>query len=257
MIDVSINTNTEIVTGKKNFVLVHGAWQAPYAWKMVKENLLKDGHYVEVIQLPGHGQDYTDHKILHMESYIKYVSDIITSTGRKVILAGHSMAGVIISGVAEQIPDLIEKLVYIAAYVPVNGQSAYIISSLDQQSLLGASLLVSEDQSEFDIIREDIINIFCQDGSDDVQQIILDNYRSEPAAPFSDPVFLTEENFGKVTKYYIETLKDHGIGNDLQKEMIATAGIKNVYELNTGHSPSLSKPEEISDILKKIAVEER
>lgn len=252
MKNTSINTDTEILAGKRNFVLVHGAWQAPYAWKMVKESLLKEGHDVEVIQLPGHGQDYTDPASLHMESYIKYVSNIIRSIGKKVILTGHSMAGMIISGVAEQIPDLIEKLVYIAAYVPVSGQSAYEISSLDKQSLLGASLLVSEDQSEFDLKREDIINIFCQDGSDKIQQIILDNYKSEPAAPFSDPVFLSDENFGKVAKYYIETLKDHGIGNDLQKEMIATAGITDVYKLDTGHSPSLSQPEKVSDILKKI-----
>jgi pimeloyl-ACP methyl ester carboxylesterase len=163
------------------------------------------------------------------------------------------MAGMIISGVAEQIPDLIEKLVYIAAYVPANGQSAYAISLLDKQSLLGASLLVTEDQSQFDIKQEDIINIFCQDGTDFIQQLILSNYRSEPAAPFSDPVMLSAGNFGKVPKYYMETLKDHGIGNDLQKEMIKTEGIKNVYALDTGHSPSLSRPDEVTDILAEIA----
>lgn len=255
MKDISISAPAETEGGKMTFVLVHGAWQAPYAWEMVKENLLKAGFRVSVIQLPGHGQDNTDHKTLHMESYVKYVSNAITAIGEKVILVGHSMAGMIISGVAEQIPDLIDKLVYIAAYVPANGQSAYALSLLDQQSLLGASLLVSEDQSEFDLIKEDIINIFCQDGTDHIQQLILENYRSEPAAPFSDPVALSDERFGKVAKYYIQTLKDHGIGKDLQKEMIAAAAITNVYALNSGHSPVLSMPEEVSDILRKIGEE--
>lgn len=249
----NISTNTETPEEKKNFVFVHGAWSAPYAWETVKNNLLQAGHKVSLMQLPGHGKDLTDPKTLHMETYIKYVSDAITAMGTKVILAGHSMAGVIISGVAEQIPDLIDKMVYVAAYVPGNGQSAYALSLLDQQSLLGASLLVSDDQSEFDIKREDIINIFCQDGAENVQQLILGNYRSEPAAPFSDPVVLTEERFGKVSKCYVETLQDHGIGNVLQKEMIATAGITRVYPLVSGHFPSLSKPEELSDILKQIA----
>jgi len=245
---VNINTPSQ----QKKFVLVHGAWQAPYAWEMVKQDLLKAGYLVTVVQLPGHGHDGTAHHSLHMESYITYVTAAITAIGSKVILAGHSMAGMIISGVAEQIPDLIEKLVYIAAYVPVSGQSAYSLSLLDQQSLLGASLLVSEDQSEFDIKREDIATIFCQDGSDEVKQMILKNYRSEPAAPFADPVILTDENFGSVTKYYVETLLDQGIGNILQKQMIAAAAIKNVYEMNTGHTPSLSNPAALSTILTKI-----
>lgn len=252
MKDFSINSNTAILAEDKSFVFVHGAWQAPYAWETVKNNLIRNGYHVTVIQLPGHGTDHTGHKSLRMESYIKYVSDVITAIGKKVILVGHSMAGIIISGVAEQIPDLIEKLVYVAAYVPASGQSAYALSLLDQQSLLGASLLVSEDQSEFDLIKEDITNIFCQDGSDDVKHLILDHYRAEPAAPFSDPVVLTAGRFGKTVKYYIETLQDHGIGNNLQKEMIATAAITNVYQLNSGHTPSLSMPEEVSNLLNKI-----
>ena len=236
----------------KLFVLVHGAWAAPFAWKMISENLSKDGNRVLAVQLPGHGSDNTDPRLLHMDSYIKSVSDSIKEIGEKVILVGHSLAGMIVSGVAEQIPELIEKLVFVAAYVPQSGQSAYSISLLDKQSLLGASLLVSEDQSEFGIKKEDILNIFCQDGSEDVQKLILSNYKAEPAAPFADPVVLSEEKFGKVAKYYVETLQDHGIGNDLQKEMIAVAKIKNVYELNTGHTPLLSKPQELSSILQEI-----
>ena len=252
-ISINVNGGTSGRDEDKIFVFVHGAWSAPYAWQTVKNYLLKTGHQVYLIQLPGHGQDAADPKTLHMESYIKYVSDSITAIGRNVILVGHSIAGMIISGVAEKIPDLIEKLVYVAAYVPVSGQSAYALSLLDQQSLLGASLLVSEDQSQFDIKRDDIINIFCQDGAQGVQQLILDNYRSEPAAPSSDPVVLSKDRFGKVTKFYIQTLQDHGIGNVLQKEMIGGAAITNIYQVESGHFPSLSKPEELSDIFEQIA----
>lgn len=252
MENTSSQHTSKLHSTNKVFVLVHGAWSAPFVWETVKENLSEYGNPVWAIQLPGHGSDHTDPKLLHMDSYIKFVSDRIEKTGEKVILVGHSFAGVIISGVAERIPELIEKLVFVAAYVPQNGQSAYAISSFDKQSLLGASLLVSENQSEFDIKKEDIINIFCQDGSYDVQQLILDHYKSEPAAPFADEVVLSEERFGKVAKYYVETLRDHGIGNDLQKEMVAAAKIKHVYELNAGHTPQLSRPRELSDILLKI-----
>ena len=181
-----------------------------------------------------------------MDTYIKYVSNAVSAAGNKVILVGHSLAGMIISGVAEEIPELIKKLVFIAAYVPKNGQSAYAISMLDQQSLLGASLLVSGDQAEFDIVREDITNIFCQDGSEAVKQLILSNYRAEPAAPFSDTVELSDEHFGTVAKCYVETLRDNGIGNKLQKVMIGAAKINEVFSVNSGHTPALSQLGEIA-----------
>lgn len=252
-----MNNISEITTSegtvKPTFVLVHAAWQGPYAWTSVKELLLQAGFGVELVQLPAHGLDKTNPGSLHMESYINYVSGIIQSMEKKVILAGHSLAGMIISGVAEKIPDLIEKLVYIAAYVPESGQSAYAISMLDSQSLLGASLLLSEDQTQFDVKQDDILNIFCQDGTAVDQQRILDNYRPEPAAPFSEPVMLTAENFAKVPKYYIETLQDHGIGNILQKRMIEAAGITDTFAINTGHTPSLSNPREVASILARFA----
>lgn len=238
---------------KSSFVLVHAAWQGPYAWDLVKEHLLQAGFLVEVVQLPGHGTDTTDPKTIHMDTYVKYVSNAVAAAGKKVILVGHSLAGMIISGVAEEIPDMIEKLVFIAAYVPVNGQSAYAISMLDQQSLLGASLLVSEDQAEFNIVKEDVTNIFCQDGSEAVKQLILANYRAEPAAPFSDHVELSDEHFGRVTKCYVETLRDNGIGNKLQKDMIAAAKINEVFSVDSGHTPALSQPGEIAKILIALA----
>jgi pimeloyl-ACP methyl ester carboxylesterase len=249
MSEISLNYNS----AKSSFVLVHAAWQGPYAWDLVKEHLLQAGFAVEVLQLPGHGTDTTDPRNIHMDTYVKYVSNAVSAAGKKVILVGHSLAGMIISGVAEEIPDMIEKLVFIAAYVPVNGQSAYAISMLDQQSLLGASLLVSEDQTEFNIVKEDVTNIFCQDGSEAVKQLILANYRAEPAAPFSDPVELSNEHFGRVTKYYVETLRDNGIGNKLQKDMIAAAKIDKVFSVDSSHTPALSQPGEIAKILIALA----
>lgn len=250
-----LNINQSSGTTIASFVLVHAAWQGPYAWNSVQAQLLQAGFSVEVIQLPGHGTDFTEPQSLSMDSYISHVADAILAIGRKVILVGHSLAGMIISGVSEKIPELVDKLVYIAAYVPEDGQSAYAISLLDKQSLLEASLIVSEDQAEFDIRKDDITNIFCQDGSDDVKQLILENYRREPAAPFSDAVVLNTGRFGGVPKFYIETLQDHGIGNNLQKEMIRTAKIQHVFSLNTGHTPALSAPEDVVRILANIANE--
>ena len=235
------------------YVLVHGAWSAPYAWKMVKAELEKKGQRVVTVQLPGHGSDQTAVAGITMDSYITAVVGKINHIKGRVILVGHSMAGMIISGVAEQIPGKIQKLVYIAAYVPQSGQSAYAISMLDKQSQLGGALLPTADNTLFNVKPDQITNIFCQDGSAAVKKMILAQYRPEPAMPFSNPVNLSAENFGKVSKSYISTLQDHGIGVELQNQMTSAAGIIEVYKLESGHTPFLSMPSAVTAILLKTA----
>ncbi len=42
-----------------------------------------------------------------------------------VILVGHSYGGMVISGVAERIPDRIKRLVYLDGYIPEDGKTAF------------------------------------------------------------------------------------------------------------------------------------
>ena len=74
--------------------------------------------------------------------------------------------------------------------------------------------------------------------------------RSEPLAAFQAKTVITDANFGSVDKYYIETLKDQGVGNTLQKQMVADNGtVKQVFSIDSGHSPYFAKPAELSAIL--------
>jgi pimeloyl-ACP methyl ester carboxylesterase len=59
---------------------------------------------------------------------------------RDVILAGHSYGGMVISGVADQMPERIGHLAYIDAFVPADGQSM-----LELRSAPGASALPPPD----------------------------------------------------------------------------------------------------------------
>ena len=236
----------------KTFVLVHGAWQAPYAWKAVQQQLVELGHKVVIIELPGHGSDQTPAAATSIDGYSQKVIDAIRAIEEKVILVGHSMGGLVVSEVTEKLPEKIEKLVYIAAYVPANGQSLMELSMMDKQSLLPASLLPSQDQLTLDIKKENLFNIFCQDATAKEQEMVLANYRPEPAIPFTNKVAVTDQNFGKVDKYYIRTINDHAVGLNLQNQMIETAGIKHVFSLHTGHCPFISQPEQTTDLLINI-----
>jgi hypothetical protein len=97
------------------------------------------------------------------------------------------------------------------------------------------------------------VSAFIQDGTPQVQNLVLQNYRVEPTIPLTQPVSLTAANFGSVDKVYIQTLMDHVVSPYLQNKMIAAAtGVSAVYHINTSHSAFLAKPDSVAILLTKI-----
>ncbi|WP_264537480.1 alpha/beta fold hydrolase [Flavobacterium sp. N1736] len=239
-------------TTSQTYVLVHGAWQAPYVWNEVKADLIKNGNRVIVIELPGHGTDKTPPQNLSINAYRDKVISELSKVDGKVILVGHSMGGMVVTAVAESVPSKISKLVYIGAFLPKSGQSIGDLAMTDPDSILGPSLIESADHLTLDVKATDLTNLFISDGNTSAKQSVVDNYRTEPAIPFGDKAVLTNENFGSVEKVYIKTTKDKVISPKLQDQMIAAAGIKTVFQINTSHSPFLAQPKTVSDLLLKI-----
>jgi pimeloyl-ACP methyl ester carboxylesterase len=235
----------------KNYVLVHGAWEAPYVWDAVKANLTKAGNNVIVVELPGHGGDQTDPSKITLNLYRDKVVEAMSTISGKAILVGHSLGGMIISSVAEQISAKVEKLVYLAAYLPTSGQSLFGIATTDGGSHLTFDLLKFSG-AIVDIDSAHIVDVFIQDGSAQAQNLVLKNYRAEPAQPLIDSVVLTSANFGSVPKAYIKTLQDHTISPGKQGQMINTAAVKEVYQLDAGHCASITKSDSLAILLKKI-----
>jgi pimeloyl-ACP methyl ester carboxylesterase len=245
--------NEEAINAKSTtYVLVHGAWQAPYVWDAVRTNLVNKGNKVIVVELPGHGADNTLTYTLSIDVYRDKVIEAISKVDGKVILVGHSMGGMVITSVAEKIPSKISKLVYIGAFLPASGQSIGDLAMTDPDSKLGPLLIESADHLTLDVKRDSLTWLFINDGSQADRDRVLANYRPEPAIPFGSKITLTNANFGSVEKVYIKTLQDIVISPGLQDRMIAAAGIKSVYTVNTSHSPFLAQPKAVSDLLLTI-----
>lgn len=244
--------NTTNENKSQTYVLVHGAWQAPYVWDAVKADLINRGKKVIVVELPGHGLDNTATYTLSIDVYRDKVIEAIASVNEKVILVGHSMAGMVISAVAEKVPSKISNLVYIGAFLPTNGQALTDLAYSDPDSKLGPLLIPSADKLTLDVKADSLTYLFINDGTDVVKQQVINKYRAEPAIPFTSKVTLTNENFGSVNKVYIKTLQDIVISPGFQDRMIAAAGIKSVYTVNSSHSPFLAQPKAVSDLLLTI-----
>lgn len=236
---------------EQTIVLVHGAWMDASAWYKVTPILEKKGYEVITVNLPAHGKDTTPYEKVQLQSYVDAVKNAIGE--KKVILVGHSMAGIVISQVAEQIPTQIIKLIYLAAYLPQNGESLYQISQGDKDSHIG-KYWRQEDPAHYSpasIASEGIKECFAADARQKDVDHLITNHKADALAPMATPVSLTAANFGSIKKEYIHTTQDNAVSYYLQKLMVAKTKVDEVYTLETSHSPFFSKPQELADLISK------
>lgn len=232
----------------KTFVLVHGAWSGQYAWAAVRLLLEEAGHRVVAFDLPGHADDQTPLEQLTLATYVAATIRRMEAEAGKVVLGGHGLAGMIMSQVAELIPDRIAQLVYLCAYLPRDGQCVFDFR--DPDSRLLPNLVVAPDRRTVTVKPEAIVPIFAADCAPSIQALILARHRPEPLAPFYAPVRLTEANFGRVPKSYLETLHDVAISTRLQRQMlVATGTVAHLTALDCGHSPFFARPREVAAFL--------
>lgn len=233
------------------YVLVHGAWSDESAWGFIRNDLAKNANVIAV-NLPAHGADNTYGAGIGLNDYAKTVTDVVNKQKGKVILVGHSMAGVIISQVAENIPNKIDKLIYIAAYLPKNGET---VTGITNKFLNNKPIEVFEFNKDYSLVsikKDALVNVVCADCPDFMKEILIKYHRAEPTKGFNDKVVLTAK-FAGIPKYYISTKNDHAVPYGLQKQMIRDNGtVKKVYEIETSHLPFVVKPKEVISILSSI-----
>ena len=108
------------------FVLVHGAWAGGWEWKHVGQLLQADGHTVYRPTLTGQGERvHLAGPDVDLNTHIDdIVNTILFEDLHDVVLMGHSYGGMVITGVADRVPDRIRALVYVDAILPEDGESA-------------------------------------------------------------------------------------------------------------------------------------
>src|SRR6185369_16020773 len=108
----------------KTFILVHGAGHGSWCWKKVVPLLEAKGYKVITVDLPSHGDDTVKLAGITLADDVKTVTDAANRMKGKVILLGHSSGGIVISQAAEMLgPQKVDKLVYLDAFLPQNGES--------------------------------------------------------------------------------------------------------------------------------------
>jgi pimeloyl-ACP methyl ester carboxylesterase len=236
----------------KTFILIHGSWHNAWNWHKVVPLLEQQGHRAIAIDLPGMGRDKTPIREVKLQSTVERICDVIDSVEGQVILVGHSKNGIMISQAAEYRPDKIEKLVYLAAYLIPNGKTQREYSIQDTAGVLKPFVRMNNDSSAHTldpVIYKEGLYADCEEYITDLAKFLLGE---EPMESGITPLQLTDENYGRVPRVYIECTEDRAVTPFIQRKMYTEMPCEKVYSLPTSHSPFFSKPKELVDILTEL-----
>ncbi len=237
-----------------HYILIHGAWEESRMWDDVSPILQQNGHTVTAIDLPGHGANTQPDSLVTTSGYIQALVDVIKPLDHQVILVGHSMNGALISHVAEQIPEKIERLIYVTAFLLKDGRSVLEAMQGDPDGEVLPEIVFSDDQAYATLPVSALKRIGFHDIEESAIQRFLPLMAEWQATePFMAKVALSDEHFGSVPKTYIRTTIDKMVSPALQDTMIANWEVESVLDLESGHFPAFSVPEKLAGLLLQSA----
>jgi pimeloyl-ACP methyl ester carboxylesterase len=121
----------------RTYLLLHGAMRGAWLWHKLVPLMEKGGAKAIAYDLPGHGKRSGDRAGVNMSAYINDLLSFIRKNDmHDLILVGHSMTGIVISKVAEEVPDRMRHLIYLAAVVPGDGDALIDLLTKERQEAL-------------------------------------------------------------------------------------------------------------------------
>jgi pimeloyl-ACP methyl ester carboxylesterase len=272
---------------QQNFLLVHGSWHAATHWNEVTARLAGMRHRALAIDMPGSGLDaryprsylrndfrelvteVSPLKDLHLDEYRRAVVAQVTQLARhgKVTLVGHSFGGATITLVAEAVPNLIHRLVYLTAYVPVRLPSVAAYLRLPENRASRTFTIQVGDPAAIGALRINPRNAdprYVELG----RQAFYNDVSTEKFVRFAaylnpdqslvattDDARGTPQRWGRVPRTFIRCTRDQALPIALQDRMIREADAAtpanrfDVRSLPSSHSSFASMPGRLSALL--------
>jgi len=238
-------------------VMVHGAFGGAWCWEPVVPALQEAGHTVETFDLPGSGSDETPVAQVTLDAYARRVCEVLGG-GPPAVLVGHSMGGMVVTQAASRSPEHVSALVYVSAFVPVDGESLLSLTARPEAAddQIQANIVVSGDPPVA-VLPDDAARTAIYGCCNEEQiQWALPHRRPQAAVPMTNPFELDQSKaqaFLALPRSYITCLRDRSIPPGMQRLMFERAGCQPVIELEADHAPYLSATRELVDALDQLA----
>ncbi|MCE7997286.1 MAG: alpha/beta hydrolase [Rhodobiaceae bacterium] len=236
------------------FLLIHGAWHDERCWELLVPQLAARGHAVHTLTLPGHWNRPLPSYQISLGRYGEAICEAARQIGEPVTLVGHSMGGMAISRAAEMQPNLFDELVYLTAYLPRLNKWTRMrsLALSDEKTQLWPAVRTDWFRFRAHIRPELAAETFYHDCPKDLADLAAKRLCSQSGLPIVEFGRITHDGAGSRPMTYIECLQDRVISLDLQKQMQEHAPFKQVLTLDSSHSPFLSQPTALAEMLHGI-----
>lgn len=226
-------------------VLVHGAFAESASWAGVAQRLHAAGHPVVAAPNPLRG----------IAADAAYVSDIVRTIQGPIVLVGHSYGGMVITNVDGDAGD-IAALVYVSAFAPEAGETAFELSERFPGSTLGDALQPiphADGSADVVIVHDKFHDQFCADLPADQAGFMAATQRPAAAAALNEPSG-PHPLWRSTPSFFVIGGDDRNIPAALQRSLAERAGARDVVELaGASHAVAVSQPEETARVILEAA----
>ena len=224
------------VAGPATFVLVHGAGAGGWCWDPIVPLLEARGHRVFAPSLSG-----LDDPATGLDRHGADVVRVLEENDlRGVVLVGHSYGGMPITVAAERAPERLARLVYLDAFAPRDGQSAF-----DTRLDLAEALRGWVEGGLLPPIPPEYAGVETEEQA----QLLRDRLVTTPMRCLEEKVALRSEAAARLPRSYVLCTRS-GFGETAER---VRADGWDYHELDTEHMAMLTAPAATADLLARIA----
>jgi pimeloyl-ACP methyl ester carboxylesterase len=180
------------------------------------------------------------------------MSRLLATIDEPVVLVGHSFGGAVISQAAEYASERIAGLIYVGAYLLLDGDSLLTANARSVRPQMDRQLVVMRSDGAALVKPEIARCYFYGKCSPDRVERALGRLKPQSLALFAEPVQIGE-GFAHLPRGYVETADDAAIYLQQQRDMQAALPCCPVMTLPSDHSPFFSMPDRLAAALIQIA----
>jgi len=240
------------------FVLVHGAFQTGAVWEYAAAELRRRGHAVHTPTIAGHGPN-APMNLTHDDAVASLVAYLREHDLSQVVLVGHSIAGSFIAKAAEQVPELINRLVFQSALTVAHANAIADEFPPELAAAFGIVDPAHGFQLPFDVVRE----CACNDMDLAAAETLYAQMSPIPVAYFTDKldlkVFYELIGRGEIKASYVHALGDFafppGEYSAFPRFAQRLGPLCRIVQLQGGHYVMVTRPIELADALIQAGVD--